>query len=78
MYVYLSVKHVPFVSPQTLDHRRQTGERRNDMIDHFLDAMNNAEKNVAEMNQASEGQFEKDAAMASQAKVTSSNFLFDC
>ena len=57
---------------KTLDHRRKTGERRNDMIDHFIDAMNNAEKNVKDMNKAGgtgEGQFEQDAAIAGDAKV---------
>ena len=56
---------------KTLDHRRQTGERRNDMIDHFLDAMNNAEKNTQDMNDAlaKEGQFEKDSVMSGEAKV---------
>ena len=52
---------------KSLEHRRRTGERRNDMIDLFIDAMNNADKTAGFKR---EGQFEKDAELQGETKVS--------
>ncbi len=65
---------VPFFKPKettflyntivsTIKHRRQTGARRNDLIDMMMDAMSSELKDELALNEHSQDQFEKDSQL---------------
>ncbi len=47
----------------TIKHRRQTGTRRNDLIDMMMDAMSWELKDELSLNEHSQDQFEKDSQL---------------
>lgn len=54
---------------QSIAHRRETGERRNDMIDMMMQAMEEDDNNKPD-NEVDDGQFEKDAKLVNVKKIS--------
>ncbi len=76
---------VPFFKPKesdflyniivsTIKHRRDTGARRNDLIDMMLDAMSGELKDELALNEHSQDQFEKDSQLKHD-KVNKANIF---